>query len=574
MKKYIFCLLAILLGMDTGAYCQQYDNMLEKTITVAYQKAYPACVKLFAYDTVAKQQAGGQFSGVVVSKDGYILTAAHVAAPGIVYKVTFPDGKDCLAVGLGKIEFAEDKTRPDAAMLKIITSGNWPYVLMANSDELKIYEPCISLSYPESLYQPKPTLRFGYVSAIKNERGFIKSTCIMEPGDSGGPLFDYMGRLIGIHSAIEIAEADNYDVPVNTYLKYWDALKKPTVYTALPAVINKIPNDLLRKSIVAVPGLKNNEIFKSIKFAHNSNCYFIKSTLDGKDQMVTGTLFSLKGSNFKEKLISVFVSKSSLVGTHPVIIDKNAQVINAKVIARNKSNDLVLIAPATQIAGGIEYAKQISDSLAIMAGTFLVSARPDSAGGISISGSSIFNLPKMSSSAFLGVGFKSKAAPLKISYVFPNLNKSIYSLSIGDEIIMINKDSLSNFDGFIKEINHYWPGDTVQLTIQHAGQSLKENIVLDTIPQRHFNHPAEKFAGGKSARRDGFNGVFTHDAIIQPYQCGSPVFDLTGHFYGLNIARFSRTSTIALPATTIYNFIDTSLNNSKIIKELNNHNEY
>ena len=566
MKKYIFCLLAILLGMDTGAYCQQYDNMLEKTITLAYQKAYPACVKLFAYDTVAKQQAGGQFSGVVVSKDGYILTAAHVAAPGVVYKVAFPDGKDCLAVGLGKIEFADDKTRPDAAMLKIITAGSWPYALIANSDELKVYEPCISLSYPESLYQPKPILRFGYVSEIKNERGFIKSTCIMEPGDSGGPLFDYLGRLIGIHSAIEIAEADNYDVPVNIYLKYWDALTKPIVYTALPAVINKVPDDLLHKRLVAMPGLKNNETFNNIKFSHNSNCYFIKSILNGKEQIVTGTLFSLKGSSFEGKFGSVLVSKSSLTGTHLVIIDKNANVINARIIARNKSNDLVLIAPETTLTGGIVYAKQSSNSSVIKAGTFLVTAKPDTAGVISISGSSLFNLPKMSSSAFLGVGFKSRAAPLKISYIFPNLNKSIYSLSIGDEIISINKDSLSNFDGFIKEMNQYWPGDTVQLTIMHIGQSLNENIVLDTIPQRHFNHPAEKFAGGKSVRRDGFNGVFTHDGIIEPYQCGSPVFDVDGEFYGPNIARFSRTSTIALPATTIYNFINTSLSDSKVAK--------
>jgi len=565
MKKYIFCLLAILLGMDAVGYCQQIDSKLEKTIALAYKRAYPACVKLFAYDTIARQQAGGQFSGVVVSKDGYILTAAHVAAPGFVYKVTFPDGKDCLAIGLGKIEFAEDKTRPDAAMLKIITTGSWPYAPMANSDKLKVYEPCISLSYPESLYQPKPILRFGYVSAIKNERGFIKSTCIMEPGDSGGPLFDYLGRLIGIHSAIEIAEADNYDVPVNTYLKYWDAFTKPRVYTALPTVINKILNDPLLKGIVAIPGLKNNGVFGNIMFTHNKSCYFVKSTLNGKEQIITGTVFSLKGSNFDRKFGSVLVSKSSSVGAHPVIIDKNAHVINARIIARNKSNDLVLIAPETILAGGISYIKQPVDSSAIRAGTFLVTAKPDTAGVISILGGTLFNLPKMSSSAFLGVGFKSKAAPLKISYIFPNLNKSIYNLTIGDEITAINKDTVTDLNGFFKEVNRYWPGDSVQLTILHAGQSLKESIVLDTIPQRHFNHPAEKFAGGKSARRDGFNGVFTHDAIIQPDQCGSPVFDVSGDFYGLNIARFSRTSTIALPATTIYNFINTSLNDSKVL---------
>jgi len=569
MKKFIFCVLAILLWMDKGAYCQKSNRDLEKTITAAYKKAYSACVKIYAYDTVARQQAGGQFSGVVVSKDGHILTAAHVEAPGTVYKVMFADGKDCLAVGLGKIEFAEDKTRPDAAMLKIITAGSWPYAGMTNSDELKMYEPCISLSYPESLYQPKPVLRFGYVSAVINDRGFIRSTCKMEPGDSGGPLFDYLGRLIGIHSAIEVPEADNYDVPVNIYLKYWDALCKPTVYTALPGLTNKVQDDPMYNSIMAMPQLENNRAFNKVASAYNNSCYVIKSTLSGKEQVVSGTLFSLKGSNFNIKSEQVLVSKSSLVGKKPVIIDKNHKAINAKVIARSKANDLALLMPETAIAGGINYIQQSANSLSIVAGTFLISAQPDTLGAISISGSEPFNLPKMANSAFLGIGFKSKAAPLKISYIFPNLNKSIYSLSLGDEITGINQDTISNFDGFFKKLSQYWPGDTVQLAITRAGQNLKENIILDTIPQRHFDHPAEKFAGGKSARRDGFAQVFTHDAIIKPYQCGGPVFNIDGSFYGLNIARFSRVSTIALPAAIVYGFISTSLNNSKIINSIN-----
>lgn len=263
------------------------------------------------------------------------------------------------------------------------------------------------------------------------------------------------------------------------------------------------------------------------------------------------------------------VSKSSLVGENPVIIDKNHNAINAKVIARNKANDLALIMPETAITGGINYVQQSAKSLEITAGTFLISAQPDAVGAISISGSEPFNLPKMANSAFLGIGFKSKAAPLKISYIFPNLNKSIYSLSIGDEITGIDQDTISNFDGFFKKVSQYWPGDTVQLAITRAGQNLKESIVLDTIPQRHFDHPAEKFAGGKSARRDSFDQVFTHDAIIKPYQCGGPVFDMNGKFYGLNIARFSRVSTIALPAAIVYSFISSCLNDSKIINYIN-----
>lgn len=557
MKKIILCLFAILFGMDTGGYCQQSVTKLEHEIEAGYKKAYPACVKLYAYDTVAKQQAGGQFSGVVVSKDGYILTAAHVDEPGRVYKATFPDGRSCIAVGLGKIELAVDKTRPDAAMLKIIKGNNWPFAEVANSDNLKVNEPCLSISYPESLNQPKPALRLGYVSVVKNERGFIKSTCIMEPGDSGGPLFDYMGRVVGIHSAIEVPEADNYDVPVNVFFKYWQALIKPVVYTSLPPVENNIPKELSTAKLITVPGQYNNADFNALKSKLNNSCYLVKSIIKGKEQVVTATLFRLGVPYVKNACL--LISKSSLVGDSAVITDKDANVINAVVIARDKPNDLVMLLPSTELSGGIPFQKDHPDNVAVKAGTILCSVQPESPAIISICGSNVFSLPKMSSAAFLGVGFKSRSSPLKISYVFPNLNKSIYSLTIGDEIMAINGDELTGFEDLFNKMNRYWPGDSVTLTVKQNEKVVQKAIVLDTIPQRHFDHPAEKFDGGKSFRRDGFAQVFTHDAILQPYQCGGPVFDDKGKFYGLNIARFSRTSVVALPAPVVYAFIKSYL---------------
>ena len=552
MKKFIVCFFAIFFGVDAGGYCQQTAASLEKDIVAGYKKAYPACVKLYTYDTVAKQQAGGVFSGVVVTKDGYILTAAHVEAPGMVYKAMFLDGKTCLAVGLGKIELAADKTRPDAAMLKIISGKDWPFAEVANSNQLRIDEPCLSISYPESLNQPKPTLRLGYITSVINERGFIRSTCIMEPGDSGGPLFDYQGRVIGIHSAIEIPEADNYDVPVNTYFKYWNALTKPIVYTSLPADGSEVAKDPSASKLITIAGQYNNAAFSSLKNNFNKDCYFVKSTVNSKEQQVAATLFSLN----KTASRSVLISKSSLVGDAPVIIGKNGESIKAVVTARDKANDLVMLTPSSTFTGGIEFPENIAGSIAVNAGSILFSAQPESPAVVSVSGGEMFSLPKMSSAAFLGVGFKSKTAPLKVAYIFPNLNKTIYNLKIGDEIISIDRDTLTGFGDFLTKMNRYWPGDTVTLVYKRADSVVMQPFLLDTIPQRHFNHPAEKFAGGKSLRRDGFEKVFTHDAVLQPYQCGGPVFDSNGAFYGLNIARFSRTSVIALPAQIVYEFIE------------------
>jgi serine protease Do len=562
LKKLILFSTAILFFIIPGRACCQKINSkkLQQTVGEAFRKAYPACVQLFAYDTLAKQQAGGQFSGVVVSKDGYIFTAAHVANPGVIYKVTFPDGKSCLATGLGKIVLTDDKTIPDVAIIKIITPGLWPYAQVGSSSSLKVYEPCISIAYPESLGQPKPVLRFGYISNIKNDRGFIQSTCLMEPGDSGGPLFDCMGRVIGLHSAIEISEKSNYDVPVDLYEKYFTALKLPKVYDAYPAIEDPVPADLFAANIISLPALsKGNSFITPAKFSNT--CLGVVSNVNGKAVSVDGTLFSpgnnVSAQNLRKCLI---VSKSSLVGTQPQIICKDHHRVSARIIKRDKENDLVLLEPVEDIKGGISY-KQLSKAkeIVLQPGAFLVSQQPDTVGAISISGSSAFSIRKMASLGFLGVGFKSRNSPLKVSYVFPNLNKSIYQIKIGDEILGINDSTPQNFDDFSKILERFWSGDSIKIQLKRADTNLIRTVILDTLPQRHFNHPAEMFAGGKSSSRDGFNMVFTHDAIIKPNRCGGPVFDLSGTFCGINIARFSRVSCLALPAKVIYDFIYKSI---------------
>jgi len=560
MKKHFSGFILILGCIITGnTYAQKVDNnKLEHTVGIAYQKAYAACVQLYAYDTVARQQAGGVFSGVVVSKDGYIYTAAHVTSPGVVYRVSFPDGKTCLATGLGKIELANDKTIPDVAMIKIISPGNWPFAITGSSASLKINEPCISVAYPESLGQSKPILRFGYISNVKNERGFIKSTCLMEPGDSGGPLFDYLGRVIGLHSAIEIPEEDNYDVPVDLYEKYATALKIPKVYTAYPDREDVVPADPLAASIMSLPGLVNNKGFSAAATKFKNTCLIVVSSVQGKSQRINGTLFSFRDVKLRQGIGQyLIVSKNSMVGDQPEIICADHHKVAARVIARDKEDDMVLLEPVEELKGGISY-KQLTEATqeVVNAGIFLVSPRQDTIGTISISGSPVFPLRKMSSMGFLGVGFKGRNAPLKVSYVFPNLNKSVYQIKIGDEIASINGNDPQSFDDYAKELSRFWPGDTIKLQIKRGDSSLTKSIMLDTLPQRHFNHPAEMFAGGKSGRRDGFNAVFTHDAILKPESCGSPVFDLKGDFYGINIARFSRTSCLAIPAEAIFNFIN------------------
>lgn len=532
--------------LSAKGYGQQLDTKkLEATVHQAIEKAYPASIRMWGYDTTAKQQMSAQFSGVVVSAQGDILTAAHTTIPGKTYLVMFPDGKQAVAVALGKIEMADDHTVPDVSMMKIVTPGTWPFAEMGYSSSLKVNEPCISIAYPESLNQPLPSVRFGRITHVLNERGFIQSTCIMEPGDSGGPLFDYLGRVIGLHSAINVPESINYEIPVDLYRKYRTALQAQQVYNALPANVDKLTEDPLAKEITAYKQLEN--LAASFKLT-NTGCVVITSQVKGKEQKIYGSAFTAgKGS--------LIVSKSSQVGNNPVLQINNKNV-TATVVRRDVNNDLVLLQAPETIKGAIKPIAAGNDTLTFaQLGKFLVTPRPDTVNAISVAGSSQFGLAKNSSTGFLGASIALKNGPLLLTFVRKASPAEASGLKTGDEVISINSKPITKAEQYGAELQQYWPGDTISMSLKRDGEVYTKQIVLTEKPAIPATHPAEMFDGGKSTRRDGFKTAFVHDAVLTPSQCGGPVYDAAGRFQGINIARYSRTSTVAIPAGVVYQFI-------------------
>jgi serine protease Do len=543
------------------AYGQHADSKkLENTIGIAIKKASSASVRICGFDTVSNQQMSAQFSGVVVSKDGDILTAAHVEIPGKTYKVRFPDGREAIAMGLGKIEFAADKTMPDVAMMKIITAGIWPYAAMGSSANLKQHEPSISIAYPESLNQLIPTIRFGRIENIKNSRGFIQSTCKMEPGDSGGPLFDYAGRVIGMHSAIEVAENSNYEIPVDLYRKYWTALHRPEIYTALPQQVDVFKDE---KDSNAGSKLEIDDLSKSLQTGSRfkNTCLTVNSIVDGKSLAIMCTLFSLKGMALKSAgYQSLLVSKSSMTGAEPMIQLGNGKVVAATVLARDKENDLVLLQPAVNIKGGIPVKELAADTLlSLIPGKFLLSPQPDSPAVESALGMGSIALPKNANMAFLGAAIAYGDGPLKITRVMDASPASKCDLQVGDEVLCINQAPMTKAEDYGNQLIKYWPGDTITIRVNHQGNQLDKTVILGDRPKQIANHPVEFFAGGKSSRRDGFKSVFTHDGKLIPAMCGGPVFDIDGHFLGINVARFSRATVLVLPVSVVFEFIKKNL---------------
>lgn len=161
--------------------------------------------------TVGVQIGPAQGSGVIVSKDGYVLTAAHVAGkPGRNATLIFPDGKRVKGTTLGTNHGI------DAGLIKITDQGDWPHCELASSRVLKQGQWVLATGHPGG-YMPdrKPVVRVGRILASR--RGVVVTDCTLVGGDSGGPLFDMNGKVVGIHSRIGGSLTANMHVPVDAF---------------------------------------------------------------------------------------------------------------------------------------------------------------------------------------------------------------------------------------------------------------------------------------------------------------------------------------------------------------------
>lgn len=174
---------------------------------------------------VAIQSGGGTASGVIISSDGLLLTAAHVpGAPGKEMRVIFEDGSFTTAKSLGL-----DKTT-DAALAQLKKREKpWPFVKLSRAVALaQPGEWCFALGHPGGFDKARgPVLRVGKI--IKQTANSLHSDCVLMGGDSGGPLFNINGEVIGIHSQIWEGRDQNVHVSMAPFLRSWDAMQKSQV---------------------------------------------------------------------------------------------------------------------------------------------------------------------------------------------------------------------------------------------------------------------------------------------------------------------------------------------------------
>jgi serine protease Do len=189
--------------------------------------------------TVGVRVGAAQGSGVIVKKDdGYfVLTAGHVSGQ--------PDRDVTLLLADGTK--LKGKTRGanrgiDSGLIQIVDEGTWPAVEMGKSKNLKKGQWCVTVGHPGGFKPDRtPVVRLGRV--LDSTASVIRTDCTLVGGDSGGPLFDMHGKVIGIHSRIAGPITANMHVPVDTYGETWDRLAKGESWGTLFGIGGRRPPD-------------------------------------------------------------------------------------------------------------------------------------------------------------------------------------------------------------------------------------------------------------------------------------------------------------------------------------------
>jgi len=190
-------------------------------IQVKLQELVPLTSKAL----VALETEDGAGSGVIISPDGLILSAAHVIGrTGVEMDVRLLDGSRAKAVSLGGSEIS------DAGMLQIQGEGPWPHAEIAEMKSSNVGDWCFGLGHPGGFDMERGmVVRIGRI--IKKQDETMQTDSRLLGGDSGGPLFSFDGRVIAIHSRISKEPDQNFHVPIESFHANWDFFRNQDLLT-------------------------------------------------------------------------------------------------------------------------------------------------------------------------------------------------------------------------------------------------------------------------------------------------------------------------------------------------------
>ena len=220
-----------------------YDEKIVKTV---FETASPAVVEVQTAVQFGRRIGSGSGSGFFVDDEGHIITSDHVVQGAREITVRLSDGRELTAVKLGHSQ------HDDLAVLRVdpdAVSDILP-LTFADSDDVSIGEMAIAIGSP---FENRNSLSVGVVSGLKRSESriqrsdsflggsrrtitdLVQTDAALNPGNSGGPLLNARGEVIGVNSSVRVQSGVQiglgFAVASNTVMQILDELKSPREFT-------------------------------------------------------------------------------------------------------------------------------------------------------------------------------------------------------------------------------------------------------------------------------------------------------------------------------------------------------
>ncbi len=574
---------------------------LETRVKATHLRVRESVVAIFDAEPGAQEEAA---TATIVSADGYVLTAAHcLDEPGSIVQLRLASGRRVKAKTLGR------ERALDFGLMKIIDEGPFPHVEMKRGGaDLVRDEVLLMYGFPDGGEKGRgAVVRMGTFLGVRDD-GMIRSSCAMMPGDSGGPLFDLDGHLVGVNSEIDFPLDQNYHVQSAAALSAWDRLVAGDVWGEDPFAdwyggdegdyfddevegedyeeeefdLAEIRLEVLEEARVraseqtdpAAPGEGFDasmlllggrpQLLSSLKAtAAAASLATVRITSQRRDgaQSALGICVG-GGPDSKESVGSLVISKSSCVGSDTIRCRlSNGTTDTAKVVYRDDATDLVLLRLGQSQVKAAPIPDGLSDhSDAPAAGSFIAATAPTAASGsvvgVGVVGSAV-HATKRRAYGYLGVVVTGRPSEQpRIESVSPGGAADRAGLEAEDLIVGFGEAEIDERSEFRKELRESRPGQAIAVVVLRDGEEVELELILDARPDTAFEETGHvAYLTETSVRKGSFEGVFRHDTHVPHDQCGGPLVGLDGQVVGMNIARVDRTGSLALTPSTLNAFI-------------------
>ncbi|HON44558.1 MAG TPA: trypsin-like peptidase domain-containing protein [Planctomycetota bacterium] len=570
MKKLQLLLVFIILFIAQNIQALYQDPV---QVTQALQKLIPYITERTVAIHIKVNEKSGYGSGAFISSDGHILTCAHVTEISDDITVITSDGKTYPGKKLGMNE------ANDYSILKIDIE-NAPYFPLGNVQQHQLLDWVIASGHPGGPYEDqKPAIVLGRIRGLHKKlliEGFykcyhdaIQTDTPIFAGNSGGPLIDLQGNLIGINGAILLVNDISFSISIDAIKKHLATLKKgKDVKGYLPSVLEIL--EILLELQEEMGMEEFDKMYKPLKnfFDMLDNRVPVKQKLGMKvvqrqNKVIVKTIHKkgicyLAGFRPGDQILSI--DDQPLYNVHQFIryIQDKTKTYLVK-IQRNNNIHNVLLAYSSAEYSRIKTLQRYFKK-------HVIAMQPSV---IPLYQEVQYNNKTKEENIGYGVFIDQKGYILTCSHIIKP-ETTIYTIYQGKTYIVqqVGKNDILDIAlcKIITEKNKIFPviewGDDKKIqqgewvisisnnTLQVGGVTMNPRSILQQRRTSSLGLFGIFGSPNKSLIRC-YDSVIHHDSMIDENQFGTPLLNQKGQMIGINVGNFCRGTTLAIPITEI-----------------------